>query len=450
MNDIKLTFPTIQEAVEGVFDENNSVEINSLSEYIELMEKLNAACNCDFENCVHIQISEYLFRGEGSFYPKRVSGAFRTERHLPSLDLYPDFNKGIDEFYRSVGYRLSEIEKNNFVAFSQHYGLPTNLLDVTPSPLTALFMACYSEERNLKGGLLNDETPAYLYNFEEYESLEKIRSRYPNESIEELLKETKYGVEKPVYVYIMEHYIDVTDIVERYPEKSIIDLIIDQDEYTIKKMAELIEGFNRKDQFDIENKFRIYIKQLCKNILNFTNDSEFYKLIFEKSNAVCEFQNSEDNISKLIEHSRLLFCLANEINQHEGFTNIPLPHPQDSSQKLRYCYMTFLSCYLKLIKNNVRQHDGGEFMPYMIYRPKITFERARLQQGFFIIQPYVKPFDDNNDTRIRLVQEIEHSKIIKVNHPEKILRQLDSIGVNLGNMYGDYDSIAKYIKKKYL
>ena len=412
MKDIELTFPTIKELVEGVFNEKNAVEINSLSEYIELMEKLNATCNCDFENCVHIQMSEYLFRGEGSFYPKRVSGAFRTEQHLPSLDLYPDFNKGIDEFYRSVGYRLSEIEKNNFVAFSQHYGLPTNLLDVTPSPLTALFMACYSEERNLKGILINDESP--------------------------------------VYVYIMEHYIDVTDIVDRYLDKSIIDLIIDQDEYTIKKMAELIYGFNRKDPFGIENKFSIYIKQLCKNIFNFTNGYEFYKSIFKKAKIVCEFQSRNENISKFMEYNQLLFSLANEINQHEGFTNIPLPYPQDASQKLRYCYMMFLSFYLKLIKNNARQHDAGEFMPYMIYRPKITFERARLQQGFFIIQPYVKPFGDDNDTRIRLVQEIEHSKVIKVNQPEKILRQLDSIGVNSGNMYGDYDNIAKYIKKKYL
>jgi hypothetical protein len=38
--------------------------------------------------------------------------------------------------------------------------------------------------------------------------------------------------------------------------------------------------------------------------------------------------------------------------------------------------------------------------------------------------------------------------VVKINNPELILRQLDYIGINHGMMYGDFDSIAKYINSK--
>ena len=93
-------------------------------------------------------------------------------------------------------------------------------------------------------------------------------------------------------------------------------------------------------------------------------------------------------------------------------------------------------------------------MPYMLYRPKENFKRMRLQQGLFIYQPYktfnAEDFNTGNfDTKSIPIQEIKHSKVIKIRKQQKILQQLDALGINQGTIYGDFDSIAKYITHKY-
>ena len=46
------------------------------------------------------------------------------------------------EFKREVWYKLTSDEHTHFSAFSQHYGIPINLIDITTSPLVALYFAC--------------------------------------------------------------------------------------------------------------------------------------------------------------------------------------------------------------------------------------------------------------------------------------------------------------------
>lgn len=130
------------------------------------------------------------------------------------------------------------------------------------------------------------------------------------------------------------------------------------------------------------------------------------------------------------------------IENNEHGVKLPICKSNVISRELTRYYLTFLVFYLQ----RATSQKSEDFMPYMIFRPKISFERARLQQGFFIVQPFITI--DPNDSRIRLIQEIEHSKTIKINNPELILRQLDYIGINHGTMYGDFDSVAKYINGK--
>jgi len=91
------------------FDENGNADIDNLQEYIDLLEE-------------HSVNRSLIFRGEGKFYPKRSTGAFRT-------------------------------------------------------PLAALFMACYNDKYNFKGELATNVEPAYVYIFE---SLYAQQARLPN------------------------------------------------------------------------------------------------------------------------------------------------------------------------------------------------------------------------------------------------------------------------------
>ena len=417
----------------NVFDENGVVEINNLSDYIRFLELYNENKNIDpseispYESVELLKVFErlnradYIFRGEGGYFPKRVSGAFRLncnelkkgttcdacEKHGyckpyrdSTISLYPDFMVALDEYYREVSHELSDAEKDDFIAFAQHHGLPTNLLDVTLHPLAALFMACHKDKYSLKGK--------------------------GTEAIE------------PAYVYIFEDYIDVTDIMNRHPDDTVVELLIQQNKYAINKMIDLLDGYSRK--FLLSNKLTTYTKQLCWNLYErFHSDSpdviipEECKEISRRAKIAWEACDSDE-----------LGVMSNALNEL-----------RDSIKKIvKYCalpsepYIVLLIFYLE----SMNKPSAGEYMPCMIYRPKELFRRARLQQGFFIVQPFKKIQDDgayNKHRRIRLIQDIEHSKVVKINNPEFILRQLDYIGINHGTMYGDYDSIAKHISKKY-
>ena len=136
----------------------DKIIINLLSEYIIEVEKFPS--------------SKFFFRGEANEYRERTASALRQYKGtFNDTKEYP-FNKMLDDFYREVIPVLSNVEHENFIAFAQHHGIPTPLIDVTKSPLVALYFACQSET----------EGNGYVYLFgENYIDITKIIQKYPNE-----------------------------------------------------------------------------------------------------------------------------------------------------------------------------------------------------------------------------------------------------------------------------
>lgn len=83
------------------------------------------------------------------------------------------------------------------------------------------------------------------------------------------------------------------------------------------------------------------------------------------------------------------------------------------------------------------------------YAPTLTFERGRNQQGLFVYQNYLQCSEFTSNPYIVSIQRIWPDKIVVINNKEKILKELDFIGINEKFFYGDYDNIAKYIKRKF-
>lgn len=203
------------------------IEIDSLSKYIRYINKLK-------------NVSYY--RGEGEIFSSRQSSALRTyESRWNSAEPYP-FMKMIDEFYKETAHKLNE-DKNDFIAFAQHHEIPTNLLDISTSPLTALYFACQEEENDI-------------------------------------------GV-----VYLSSNaYIDVTELIHKYPNKNLIEEVFSN---TPKELELLIPVFEQYKK-DNPNNFELLLNKLIKSYLYYFStpfsdeEKQFYKKLNRKKYDVWE------------------------------------------------------------------------------------------------------------------------------------------------------------------
>ena len=203
------------------------IEIDSLSKYIRYINKL--------ENVPY-------YRGEEEVFPSRQSSALRPyEYRWNSAEPFP-FMKMIDEFYKETAYKLNE-DKVDFIAFAQHHGIPTNLLDVSTSPLTALYFACQG----------------------------------------------KKDVDGVVYVGVDEH-IDVTDLIHKYPNENLIETVFSN---TINDLILLIPKIQQFKKV-YSDTFSFLLRELIESYLYYFSSSldekeqAFYKKLKRKKFDVWE------------------------------------------------------------------------------------------------------------------------------------------------------------------
>lgn len=375
------------------------IEINNLSEYINLLQNYPS--------------SECIFRGENDKYDKRQASAFRKSGC---------FMYSIKEYYSLIGHRLSEIEKQNFLAFAQHHGLPTNLLDVTSNPLNALFFAC-------------------------------------NES-----KENGY-----VYIFSNWFLVDITEIIEEFPRQSVFDLFVAGNITVVNKISELISELfeNKRSLLQFTgtafimpgNQFVTHLfcgaYCLARDVYTKKNKIEIDNITYDELlTNVCGdgvVRSNElffNGFHKAVDSERERFQkLLNLICEDDIMNDMDVN--SITQDDLVYYIIFILYCFRvsRKLGKEINSDEYTELFPIMIYKPKITFERARLQQGYFIYTPYVAASGVFSDTEVEM-SNILHAQSIKINTPSQVLLELENIGINIGTIYGDYDNIAKYIKDK--
>lgn len=113
-----------------------SIEINSLSEYIQNLHSLRSKYFLGYGN----HLAELLFRGHADVNYKL----------LPSLAREPNSVAREWNYVELAKYKLPDVFRDGMspvelLALLQHYGVPTRLLDVTENALVALYFACCSE-----------------------------------------------------------------------------------------------------------------------------------------------------------------------------------------------------------------------------------------------------------------------------------------------------------------
>lgn len=345
------------------------IVVKSLAEYIDLFSK------SDFEN--------YIFRGEPTNYHDIISSALRNTE-------YP-FIKMKNEFRREIFHRLAPDERNNFLAFAQHHGIPTNLIDFTRSPMVALFFACQ-----------------------------------PFHSTDERFEQERG------FVYLLkDELIDITDLLSRNEDRNFLDLFIRNENNVILDIYKEFADFYKQ----FPERFYDYFKRLY-------DDWEYYFVDMQpRTSKKSKFPSYDNGEYKNKLHYEL-------ISENKGLI-ADTEKRYGTIELIALEYTLKLQSFLKQTLDYEATVWWLNCIPNFLYTPILSFERGRNQQGLFIYQAYLSFDESTYGTHILSQQRVWPDVVIVIENKEKILHELDFMDINEKFIYGDNDSIARYIKKKY-
>ncbi len=410
------------------------VEIHSISDYFKILEELGT--------------DNYIFRGQNNPYNGIIASGFRNYSKKDNVLKMFDLKKISEDFSNKIIRNLSLEEKNHIFAFSQHHGIPTNLVDFTFSPLVALFFSCYNKN-------FITFTVEELIEKNSFDSIEllKINEEIRNQFINNLVKKissktlTEYS---EIYLIDKSKLIDISQFVIKEKETNLLILLNNLD---------FLIFFTKK----IEDKFedtRILNKLLINLLENYRNNNfNFFR------NKMHSFEEEEEDI---LEKYKILISESKGIGSdghiEDLFKYIRKNFPvkwiieskliADEYQNRYSTSFTAAKCYTLLLINLLKmmEYDPEEcylsLELYCTYQPPEIFDRIINQKGIFISQSYL--IDELGYSDRFMKQSIKPDIVIKVNNSQQILKELKFLGIDNGFIFNDIDNIAKSIVKEHI
>lgn len=385
---------------------DNRYVVSSLSEYIAAIENYN--------------LFNYISRGENQKfeYPLR-SGIHRNN--------FKNYSKILEQYYLDVETSINQKQDKNFLAFAQHHGIPTNLLDFSFSPLVSLYFCVDG---------CNDRGYVYFINKTRMVNINKSIYEKPLGwgMLEELLN---FDLElfKNILPKMSEVFITNREVMITYFENHAENFITEFRNCRAKSYLDSLKGgvddFEKalaqykKDKLEWNADDKVHDEVTLQIYSSYSYFIRSMHKIFEGDIRYPKsFFSNYDRVSKLI------------LTEADYVANIHVMMFLLKMEELEYCYKDMNKFEYEL-----------EFPFYFTFHPPIIDDRVRNQSSVFVFQPFAANRVYINNTPAQVWQKITPDFTIEVQRPEKIKKELDAIGFNLKHIYCDYDSIAKYIVK---
>lgn len=396
----------------------NLYEISSLSDYIEVLAKIH-----DTNRSMNTRLTLY-YRGQSKKYistddKEIVASKFRNLHWDKPISLISSDNK-VNSYYRFVANSLTPLEEQNFLAYCQHHGLETPLVDITIDPLVALFFAVENEDFHIDEGVI------YIFDHKNMFDIsdEMIGNINGIDFFDILFKNTTENIYK---------IIEIANHLERSSE-IFLDLFSD-----------LIDNilFNYNNSYSKES-----INLITKMIFIFDSHSEIKEKNWDYITAL---------VSKLKENDEVMTYLHNFISPLNDFPSFIENFDSTSSFfKLSHQSGYYLfPWYAVLLKIFISENYWSLFyrsiesfklprLPNLLYRPNIIYDRMLDQSGSFIVQSTL-----SSHVRDSLI-EITPDYTILVKNKRNIKKSLELLGINKTKYFNDPDNLADFINQNYM
>lgn len=394
-------------------------KVDSISKYLAIIE----------EN----DISNYIYRGQNEPYFSIQASGFRPYMGGRDSDKIYDMPHIHSAFYDRIIGQLSVDEKKYFLAFCQHHGIPTNLVDVSYSPLVALFFACDG-----KG-----ERKFTLSEFIGNKSIDDFERAPSNQKmfIHNLINQAKkpfYSSYAQIYMIDKRRLINITDlIVELYGKNLYEELLIN--ETLLSKLLLLITEQFKTIPSTILDTWSKNILAKYVEISELHGYSSPHNVVYSSAKQALSVELSTTTYLNLI--STFDGNYSYHLNQY--FFN-PEIMEEDPHNLAALLYTNVLMVIIETLKS-APEKINLDLDIYFTYQPPQLFKRIASQQSFFIYQPYLYTNDGVYDYCELNVQSINPDILIEVDNYSNILRELNILGIDNGSIYGDIDNIAKSV-----
>ena len=384
------------------------IVVSSLSEYIAAIESYN--------------LFNYISRGENQEFEHPLrSGIHRNN--------FRNYSKFLEQYHLDVETSINQNQDKNFLAFAQHHGIPTNLLDFSFSPLVSLYFSVDS---------CNDKGYVYFMNKTRMVNINKLIYERPLGwgMLEELL-DFDLELYKNILPQMSEVFITNREAMITYFENHAENFITQFKKHRAKSYLDSLKG--GVDDFEKA------LAQYKEDKLKYKADDDVrHEVTLQIYSSYSYFINSMHKIFEGdILYPKSFFTNYGEVSnlcltEADYAANIHVMIILLKMEELEYCYNDMNTFEYEL-----------EFPFYFTFHPPIIDDRVRNQSSVFIFQPFSANKVHINNTPAQVWQKITPDFTIEVQRPEKIKKELDAIGFNLKHIYCDYDSVAKYIVKSF-